>query len=184
MGSLFHKGGGSWGQYYLPLFLCYTQPMKRKNLTKLEQERIIKKEIGQETEELEATGQESDAKAVKWIQELQKDEDKKLETEEAIVQEKLHAARGKVFTYKDTLFNYMKSLKHSFDIPEGFRWDCIKTSKGLTLWIRDHNGNWYARGTKVCGELKYDMNAVQRILIDGIDFMESFAKKESDILLP
>lgn len=165
-------------------------PKDLKTLTKLEREKQIKKEIAQEGEELEATGQESDTKAVKWIQEKQKEDDKKEDAITAVEQTILEDKKKTKFTYRDKLLQVSMRKINEFDCPKGFKWGSYLTEKGLIIWFQDPRKNVASVGMNITNEPKYDINWIDRRIQDTLSLMEQIEKNyetpttESGIILP
>lgn len=142
--------------------------------------KTLKAQIYEEIEEIEQLGQDSETKAVKLIQEKQKEEDILQTEKDALMWEKMHKARNKTFTYRDALLSHMKLLKDTYaeEIPGGYSWFIIPTDKGIMLTVKDRSGKWFAKATKVCGEPKYDINAVERLIWKALEFIDSLEQKE------
>jgi len=141
-----------------------------------------------EIEKLEATGQESDKKAVKWVQKLDKEETarNKKKADEAL--DKLTSHKKQTFTYKEYLLeNALKEMK-GFDIPKGFRWNLIPTKKGLCLVFQNmYTKKWYARGMRISQEPEPDFSMIMKFMFDAVDQMEhQLEPKQTDsgIILP
>src|SRR3990167_6587997 len=110
------------------------------------------KDINRESgEKLEAMGQESDRKAAKWVQEVGKEERKKEENRIADVMTKLDDSKKHVVTYKTLLMDEMKKEMGYWDedLPTGFNWIHQQTDKGIVLWIRNPQHEYYAKGIKL-----------------------------------
>lgn len=152
------------------------------SLTKLEQEKQSKLIAGEIEEELNVTGQESETKAVKWVQEKDKEVEhaEKEELAEAEWKATDEQKKGKVFSYRDVLIDFMKKEMMSYYqlLPTNFIWYPLKDSKqGIVLWIRDSRGKWYARGMKVSMMPKYDINCIQRMIIKALDHMDDLSQR-------
>lgn len=140
----------------------------------------MKKKVVEMIDELEAAGQDSEKEALKVIKQLQDKEEKKEKEQDALAWEKLHKAKQTRLTYKDALLDHMKLLKDTYnsEIPRGYLWFIIPTEKGIMLSVRTKTGKWYAKGTKVAGEPKYDLNAVERLIWKALEFIDSLEQKE------
>ena len=157
-------------------------------LSKLDKERVLKKEIGEQTEKLEAMGQESDRKAAKWVKEVGKEERKKEQDRQDVVMEILDKSKKHILTYKEQL---MKEMIHEMkywddDLPTGYNWAPQSTDKGIVLWIRNPKKEYFAKGIKLSGEPKYDLNAIARIIVGAVKEMEkqSTPVTQGGIILP
>ena len=157
-------------------------------LTRLERHRVIKKQAGEDKEKLEAMGQESEHKAKKWVQEVGKEEDKKEKKRIDEVMTKLDASKSHVMTYKELLIEEMRKEMGYWDddLPTGFNWLPQSTEKGIVLWIRNPKREYYAKGIKLSGEPKYDLNAIARLIVGAVKEMEGQEPKktENGIYLP
>lgn len=142
--------------------------------------KTLKEKIGEEIEELEATGQDNETEAIKWVREKAAKDEVLEKEQDALQWEKLWNKRRTVASYRDGLLEYMKLLKDKFqdDIPPGYQWWIIPNDKGIMLSVREPSGKWYGRGTKVCGEPKYDMNAVERLVFRALEFMDKAVQQQ------
>lgn len=161
----------------------------KKSLTRLEAERQSKKIAGELEEELSVTGQESDTKAVKWVQEKGRERRKKEKEEKAEAVWKAHDARGKIFTYRDVILQYMmKEMYESYEqLPVGFLWYPVKDKRqGIILYIKDPIDKWYARGMKISMIPHMDIQCVDRLIekaLNHMDALEQKYKKEEKIVV-
>lgn len=142
--------------------------------------KTLKQEIYEEIEEIDQLGQDSEIKAVKLIQEKQKESDHEESEKSALLWEKLHKAKEKTFTYKEALLSHMKLLKDTYteEIPSGYQWWIIPTEKGIVLSVRTREGKWFAKGIQVCGDPKYDINAVERLIWKALEFIDSLEQTQ------
>ena len=139
-----------------------------------------KRSLSEQAEEIDAMGQDSETKAVKWVQERAKEDEK--DENETIAQEtwKLQDSRKKVFTYRDALVQAMVRRMLEYDLPKGFAWKIETPQQDIILVIGDPKGQMYARGLKPIGEPKYDLNAIDRVIwkaLDAIDHLEQHYAK-------
>jgi len=152
--------------------------MKRKNikqLTKLEAERQANILEGELDEELEATGQESNTKAVKWVQEKGKERRHEEKEQLAEAEWKADDVKGKVFSYRDVILGEMKrQMRDAYDsLPQDFLWYPVKDkTQGLQLWIRDPKNKWYARGMTISMVPHMDIQCVQRLIEKALNHMD------------
>ncbi len=139
-----------------------------------------KKQIFKEMEELEATGQDSEEKGAKAVIKIQKEFEENQKKQDARTWELLHSKRRTVANYKDALLNHMKLLKDNFndEVPPGYQWWIMPTEKGILLTVRTKEGKWVGKGTMVSGEPKYDINAVERLLFKGLEYIDSLEQIE------
>ena len=146
-------------------------------LTRLEQERQIKRSIGEEVEKIDATGQESEIKAKKWVEEAQREEDKKQQEQDAIIWDKLTTSSHKIFTYRSSLFTYLRQLKDSYELDPGYIWGVKDTKKGFAIYVRNREHKWFAKGTTISGIPKFDINAVERLVYRALEFVDQSEEK-------
>ncbi|MGH2612147.1 MAG: hypothetical protein ACRDFB_03750 [Rhabdochlamydiaceae bacterium] len=118
-------------------------------------------------EELEATGQESETKAVKWIQEVENKRIARNACDILTKEEELEKQRrGKKNPYFQSLYEMAKKELSEYDIPKGYMVDILLKEDGRIIFGLQKVGfRWYARGMKISGEPKYDINCVQRMVI-------------------
>lgn len=144
--------------------------------------------IAEEQEKIETLGQDSNKKAKKWVEEEIKEQDKQEKKHQDDAMEILTDARKKIFTYKDALLKEMRREMINWleDLPQGFTWHAMYTSKGLVLWLRNNKGEWYAKGLKLSGEPKYDLNGIARLIVSAIKEANDQVKpkKTDGIILP
>jgi hypothetical protein len=175
---------------------------KLDSLAKLEAEKQSKYLAGQQAEELEAMGQDSEKEAAKWVIEKGEQERKEEEEQTAVEEWKLHDKRNSIWTYKDVVLDCLKrQMKEAFGmLPRGFLWYPVKTEKGIALYFRDPKGTWYVRGMYVSMIPEYDLNCIDRLIDKALNSMDqieqayeqaaaqeentSEKKTESGIILP
>lgn len=136
-----------------------------------------KKKASDFAEELDATGQESDEKAAKWIIEKQKTEEKEQKEEEAEDQWRLHDTRKQNLEYHKRLKLIMERRMREYATPPYFRWYATLTKKGLVLGIADPKGIWYAKGMQISHLPFYDLSGIDTLIMKGLDFMNHLEKK-------
>lgn len=145
----------------------------------------LKKQIAQEVEEIETLGQESDEKAVKWVQEVEKrnmhEEDEKRAAEEW----KLHDSRKRVFTYETALAQACQRRMVEYDefVPKGFMWIARLSKKkkgGLEIWIRDPKDKFYCKAMIISHSPKFDLNWIDNTIVMGLDQMDELERRYSE----
>lgn len=149
--------------------------MKRKNLkalNKLDRERELKKIAGEDSEKLEAMGQESEKAAAKWVMEEGEKERHEEAEQQAETEWTLNDHKDQVLTYKTLLVKELRRLMENWidELPEGWSWYAGYNEKGIVLWLRDKDRNWYARGMKVSGLPKYDLNGIFKLMMKAIEY--------------
>jgi hypothetical protein len=130
----------------------------------------------EESEKVEVMGQESDTKAVKWVQEENKEVEKKEVNAQAVARQILEDQKEKEFNYRTALLKELLRQQSLYDIPSGFKWGAKLDTKGLVMWIKARDGNYAAVGLKISGKPMYDMNWIDRRLNDAIGLMERLDK--------
>jgi len=118
-------------------------------------------------ERIDAMGQESETKAAKWVIENESDEQKdrnKFEADQLdVLTEKRKFTKG---NYYINLYQYAKKQLSLYDIPRGYNVDIVLKKEGKLIFGLQKNGyRWYAKGMNICGEPKYDINCVDRLII-------------------
>ena len=151
-------------------------------LNRFDAEKQSKMRVQEEAEKIDVLGQESEEKGAKWVIEEGEKKRKTEEEQEAQDQWKLHDARGRIITYSQLLLDDMKRLMQQLatDFPPNVAWLAVKNPKGVVLWIRSPDREWYARGMKICGTPKYDLQGITRLVHKGLDLIESWEPKEQE----
>ena len=161
---------------------------KLDQLTKPEAEKKSKLRAEEEAERIDILGQPNEAKAVKWIKEVAKEEEKKEEEQRSISLDQLHSSRRRIFTYRDTLIlAFFRLLNYWKDqLPRGYNWTCQLTKKGIVLIYRNKKGEYFARGLIVSGDPKSDLTGIERLTHKALSEIdkETTKKTKSGIILP
>ena len=148
-------------------------PQKRlakiKSLPKLAREKELEKLVAAEEEIIAATGQESEKKAKKWVDEDYLSAQKEQQEEEAQVLNRAEAKRKlpQIVDYTQFLTDYLKQELDGEDFPPGFYWRIFmpdKTKVRIDVFAKELNWR-QARGFKISGIPKYDINACQRFAL-------------------
>lgn len=129
-----------------------------------------KKTAGELGEELDATGQESEKKAVKWVKEVEEKEEKLRQVEEAKHNQILSDKRKyKKNPYYEALFKLARKKLGEYDIDRGYQVDVVLKEEGKIIFgVCKIGFRWYAKGMTICGEPKYDINCVERMAVQTI----------------
>lgn len=160
--------------------------------TKLD-EVLSKQNAGKLAEEIDAMGQQNEEKAVKWVQEVEKREEKKRHELDARNEEQIAKKRRfKKNDYYRALHTYAAKQLAEYDIPRGYAVDVyLQEDKGeLMFGLQKVGFRWYAKGMKICGEPKYDKNCIERLVVQtmlGLDELEGQHERhrtKSGIILP
>ncbi len=138
-----------------------------------------KKKAIDKIEELDAMGQEDEIKAAKWVMEKGREDEKEEKETKAIAEEVLQDARRTKERYYQKLLEQAFRLIHTIELPTGYHVGAFYTKSGLVVWVTTPKKQWFAKGMKVSGEVKYDMNGVDRLLIKACDFIDDLEEKAS-----
>ena len=156
-------------------FTYFKKDTKLASLTPLDQKRLSKQRAQEETEKIDALGQESETKAVKWVIEEGERERKEQAEEEAVARWKLEDVKKTVWTYKDSLLKEANRQIPSYELPSGFLIKASSGKQGLLFFVRDLKGNWYVKGMKISNIPMYDLQGIQRMVdkcLNVIDKLE------------
>ena|SRR3990167_2082096 len=128
-----------------------------KSLTKLEQEVESKRRTEEEKERLDILGQESEAKALPWIQkEVYKKEKKEKEYLNLSLDLLKNAAKKKKVNYFRILTSILLHFLKEEDIPKKYHINIDLTDVGIITKIA---GTKFYGGFKVCFLPSYDLRA-------------------------
>lgn len=153
---------------------------KVSSKTKLEQEKEEKLKAGEFVEELEATGQENEDKAAKWIKEVEKANEKKVQEGRDEVKEFLKdKSRFKTYEYYLARLLY-KAIKGSISWPKGFQWRVTHNERGVAVIVKDPNKQWFSRGFKPAHHPDFDLNAVQKLYWACENLIQDFESNENN----
>lgn len=154
-------------------------------------DQLSKRNAGQLAEELDAMGQESEEKAVKWVQEVENRNEKKRQETDARQYEVLDKKRRfKKNDYFESLLTLANRKIGEYDIPRQYNVQAILKDDRLIVGLQKIGYRWYAKGMKICGEPKYDINCVERLVVQcflALDELESHHEEhrtKSGIVLP
>jgi len=159
-----------------------------EELTKHGAEQASKKAMGEEIEELEATGQEDERKASKWVKEKGEENKKELDK----VQEDRLGVLDKQTSYKfedykRILAKYIHQELLSTDIPQGYLLRPFVTEEGVGLAMQTPDKRKFVRAFAPVNKPKFDMNAVELLVIaaeNKIIALEEEKKNASVIIGP
>ena len=130
----------------------------KKGLTKLELEKKRKKELAEAQEIIEATGQESESKARKWVREVAKEEEKKQKKQKDLVLEQLDLSKKKDLSYKQHLLRILHELVKQAELPKTYSWGVWYDGKGIMLAIKTPDNNYHRRAFRISYSPKHDLN--------------------------
>lgn len=155
-------------------------------------EETSKRNADEEAEEIDTLGQESETKAVKWVQEIEKREEKKRQDAEGKQLELIEKKRRfKKNEYYDALVHLAKKQLHDYDIPKGYEVDVLSKGDGRILFgVHKIGYKWYAKGMRVCADPHYDINCVERLVVQTMISLDELQKQfeqhrtSSGIILP
>lgn len=139
-------------------------------MTKLDEERKRKKDLGNLEEIVENLGQDSEEKASKIAIELFKKERQENEKKDINTVEKLDSARRFDSTYYRTILAECNLRMAEYDLPMGFRWISKVSKEGLAIFIETPQRVQYGGGVKIVGDPLIDakgtIGLVRQALID------------------
>ena len=141
-------------------------------MSKLDQERKNKKEIGEKVEILDELGQDSEEKGSKIALELYQKEHKENEEKDILTVEKLDSARKKPFdsVYYRTILEECNLRMSEYRLPFGFKWISKVSKEGLAIYIESPDRQQYGGGVKIVGDpftdAKGTIGLVRQALID------------------
>lgn len=127
-------------------------------------------------ERIDILGQEDDDKAVKWVKENDKEVLAEVQKEEEILVDRLTSKKTET-SYKQILIAKYEVEMKTYEIPIGFKWAVMPSKEGIIVFFKSNTGKVYARGTKVCMIPKYDLNAMDRLLVRAFDAMQAQTKR-------
>ena len=142
-------------------------PEKKKG-TRLEERAKDNKETLETLDRLKVTGQESDKKAIKWVQEEVKEDKKKDYNMEMTEVEWLYSKRR--YADEDYLEALGSMLYHKLkaaELPFGYKTHVEVDGRNIAAFVTDRFGRKYAKGFRACGEVKYDHFAVNQMVIEA-----------------
>ena len=135
----------------------------------------MKKKKKELFEEIEVLGQDDEDKALKWVQEIGKRDERQAKQSESDSLNKLDLKKNSP-SYSQILVEEAQSFMDNFDLPPGFSWGSIKTIKGIAFWYRDSNGKVFSRGNTISLVPEIDMNGVVRKVFMMLDEIEGVEK--------
>lgn len=146
-------------------------------MSKLDEERKLKKTVGEELNVLDEIGQDSEEKAAKIIIDLGKEEFEKSEKKDMLTVEKLDDARKKPFdeAYYRSILAECNLRMSEFSLPMGFRWIAKVSKAGLAMFIEAPDKQQYAKGVKITGVPFDDAKGVVGLVnksLEQVDFLE------------
>jgi len=157
--------------------------------TKLDQERLLKKQTGEIIEYLDEAGQDDEEKAAKVVIEVEKQKEKEQLEDEAKKREAVESALR--FTRKEYVYKLAETLNYlakGMDMPKGYYYRVGFNETKLNLIIHCLNGKKFGRGINPCGDTKYDINALAVLVSqceNTIDMVEQRGNFRKDgIILP
>lgn len=117
-------------------------------------------------EEIDAMGQESETGAVKWVQEVEKRNQKAADESEGRQREEIEKQRKyQKNPYYQSLYALAMRQIGSYDVPRGYKLEVVQKDNRIIFGLCKIGFRWYAKGMTICGEPKYDINCVQRMVV-------------------
>lgn len=153
---------------------------KKKSLLKIDAEKESQKLAGQLSEELDATGQESDEQAEKWVIEVNKDRQaKEKQQEDRILQFLTDKDKGKISTYNEALRRLTHNCMSLFvQFPKGWDWQVVESIRGIGVMVRRPDLTIFARGFKPCHTKRYDLNAINTLIMQVENTIEDYERNQ------
>ncbi len=140
-------------------------------------------------EELDATGQENETKAAKWV--IEKENAREKEDKEVFEAEKEILGKKKKFKfmdYKRTLAQMTARALEETPLPEGWRSHVAITDKGIVTMIWAPDGRNFVRAFSPVNVPRYDTVAIEKVLESAWVMVEKWAnaqdKTNGVIILP
>lgn len=124
----------------------------------MEKHRLVKKEIGEFENKIDAMGQESEKKAKKWIVEDAKENEKKENKKKDEALNQLDSKRKQVFAYKEYVLQYLHDLILQIRLPPIYQWGVWFDGKGVKVVVIDKFKKRHVRAFRLSYSPKYDIN--------------------------
>lgn len=121
-----------------------------------------KRELQEEKDLLTGMGQESEKKAVKYVQEFGKLTEKKNKKKEEDALADLDGKRKYELTYKEAVLRYLHEMLRELSFPKLWQWGVWYDGRGIRLTIIDKKGLKYKRAFTPSHDPKYDLHACYR----------------------
>src|SRR3972149_687351 len=136
-----------------------------KGLTKLEQEKQRKLLAGELSEELDATGQESETKAAKWVMEKGRDSSKEQLNQENRILEALDSkSKYGIVDYHKSLAAFMANFAQEEQFPQEWFWHIAITDQGVVMYMVSPDKRRFYRAFKPSFVPQCDLQAIFKIL--------------------
>jgi hypothetical protein len=155
-----------------------------KSLTRLESSVQAKEEVGKLEETLDATGQESEEGAVKWVIEENKEQEK---TNEDITNNQAEyfdsLSRKGTFTYSSALAKLTYNvLEHHVEWPDKskYKFFVFYAADRIGLKLYTPKGI-FGRGFKITTQQKYDLNAVNTLVMQVENTIEECEAETNNV---
>jgi len=163
--------------------------MVQKARTKLDQERNLVQQKGEILEYLDAVGQDDEEKAAKCVIEVENQKAKEVKEEECKKIEALETARKfKRKDYVHKLAEMMYKMAQFVDIPKNYIYRINFSEDKLNIIVKSPSGKLFGRGIKPNGEIKYDYQAIETLLMQCENTIDKLEKRgqyrEDGLILP
>lgn len=160
-----------------------------KGLTKLDRERLLKTQTGEINEYLEEAGQEDEEKAAKVVIEVEKKREKESAEDELKKFEEVEKERKKQKKdYVQKLAQMADEMARFLRFPSGYIYRVNYNEEKLNIKIKSPDGKIYAKGIKPCGIAFYDFKAVETLVTQCENTIDSLEKEKnttkSGIIIP
>lgn len=158
---------------------------KKNSRTRLETEKLLKKQTAAAEDYLEAVGTDDEDKGARWTIEAQKAVEEKEKIEDAKAQDDLEKSRRSKKDYLVQAATKLVELAETIDWPRGYRYRVgYEDDNKLSLMFQDKKNNIYARGIQLTGSVLYDVNALHIIITQAentVDQLEGRLASQLDI---
>lgn len=164
---------------------------KKKPKSKLEEEKLRKKQEGVAKEYFELVGGENEEKGAKATIEFQSKAEKENKELEAISKDILKKSRhGKKKRYIIQLAKQLYKYLLTIDWPTGYRWRVHYDDDRLAVIFSDRQGRKYGQGIKPTGITKYDWHAIGVLAtrcensVDKLQHRMAWQKEQNGFWMP
>lgn len=157
---------------------------KHKIKTKLDEERVRKKIIGEEMEKLDAMGQENEHAAAHWVKEEAKKNEKDDLEKRAKEMQILDEQKKNRTIYRQRLLSYFHDAVAEIQFPVTYQWGVWFDGKGICIAIRDRLGGFHKRAFSVSFDPKYDLYAIYSFCVWAEDVLDTVEQSNKKIWTP
>jgi hypothetical protein len=166
----------------------------KKNLTRFEKQKLIKKEAHEQIEEVLATGQENDRKGLKWTKEVTKQTDAQEEKEiaariELSTKKRKFGDLGYLTSLRDACVEYIDTIDYkeypgwrlklfiTTGEPIAIKKKAFITKRGLLAILESPSGEYLAKGVTACFDPYVDVQAARLLGVAVEDTLDYYTGK-------